>query len=86
VQSKSRLLGYSSAAGAIFALAWLAFWEYCYQTAPRVADEATNRVNFVNYHGTPLYLSDIEYFILYAIPGTLLIVGVVSALVIKYKK
>ena len=81
----SRLLRYSSAVGITFAIIWLGFWSYCYQIAPRIPDEVNNRVYPVNFHGTAIYLNGFEYYMLYAIPLAALLVGVVSAVFIKFK-
>lgn len=82
----SKLLRYSSAVGITFAVIWLGFWSYCYQIAPRVPDEFNNRLYPVNFHGTAIYLNEFEYYTLYAIPLTALLVGVVSAVFLRFKK
>ena len=82
--NRNKVLKYSSIVGATFAVIWWGFWEYCYQTAPRQPNELS--INAVNYHGTAIYLTNLQYFILYGIPITALGVGIISALLIRYRK
>jgi|tagenome__1003787_1003787.scaffolds.fasta_scaffold20657487_2 hypothetical protein len=84
-QLRKTFLRYSSIVGGTFALIWFGFWEYCYQVGSRFPDQTNGRVFDINYHGTIIYLSQTEYYILYAIPVTGLLIGVISALIIKLR-
>lgn len=81
----SKRLRYSYFVGFGFVLIWLGFWEYCFLTAPRFPVEASDRVYSINFHGTLLYLNKIEYAAFYAIPGIFLMLGIVSAIYIRFR-
>jgi len=82
---RNKLLRYSSAIGAAFAIIWLGAWSYCYSVGSRIPIEESNRIYGVNYHGTLLYLNKAEYVSLYAIPVVFFLIGIVSAIVIKIR-
>ena len=79
----SRLKRISTAFGLAWIILYGGFWIYLYEYAPRVPIEASNRIYAVNNHGAFLYLNKTEYITLYAIPITFLLIGVVSAIVMK---
>ncbi len=80
------LVRYSSFVGLAFVIIWLGFAGYCYETAPRIPIEESNRVYPINYHGTSIYLNKFEYVTLFAIPGAFLLLGIVSAIFMNNKK
>jgi hypothetical protein len=86
VQDKNkRLTRISSIIGGSFAAIWFSFDEYCFQTAPRFPIEEVGRIYSMNHHGTFIYLTKAEYFTWYGIPACFLLLGITSAILMKYK-
>jgi hypothetical protein len=86
VENKKKSGVSTAIGGLIVMLTWFGFWQYCYLVAPRVPDEAKNRVYAENYHGTTIYLTLTEYVILWGIPVVALLIGLIFFLVKKYRR
>jgi hypothetical protein len=79
----SQRLRISSYVGLTFGIIWGGFWYYCYFTAPRMPLPEQNRVYPLNAHGTLIYLNFAEHITLWIIPISFLLIGAVSAIMIK---
>jgi hypothetical protein len=83
---EEKRLKYASIIGPIICLILFGSWAYCLYSGRSTPNEVTNRIYEVNFHGTILYVNGLAYYSLWGIPVAALVAGIVSAIVIKYRR
>lgn len=70
----------------VLIVTWAGFMEYCRVNSPIVPVPEAGKIYAKNYHGKIVYLSNTEHILMYALPGSVFLIGIITVIITPKKK